>query len=69
MKVRDLIRHSILARGQYITVTEHVSRDIKNNYSSENIGRYDFGRDQDTVLSLKVNTFRPTEYGYHIDAE
>lgn len=68
MKIKDLIRHSHLDRGQYITVTEHTNRDVRTTYSSKDIGRYDFGRDQEKVLGLTVDTFRPTEYGIHIDA-
>lgn len=66
MKVKQLISHSHLIKGQYITVTD---RTTGAEYSSEKIGRYDFGRDQDVVLALKVNTFKPTAYGFHVDAE
>ena len=66
MKVKELIGHSFLTKGQYITV---VDRTNGIEYSSENIGRYDFGKNQETVLKMKVNSFRPTEYGIHIDAE
>lgn len=66
MKVKQLIEHSHLIKGQYITISDHTSGI---EYSSEQIGRYDFGRNQEQVLRLKVNTFRPTDYGFHIDAE
>lgn len=68
MKVKDLISHSWLEMGQYITVKEFVRLGVKIDYSSENIGRYDFGKNQDHVLNLTVATFHPTPYGYHIDA-
>lgn len=66
MKVRDLIGHSMLTRDQFITLTDHASG---TEYSTEGIGRYDFGKDADTVLSFTVHTFHPTVYGIHIDAE
>ena len=66
MKVKQLIGFTNLIKDQYITVTDHTN---KIDYSSKGIGRYDFGRSQDTVLALKVNTFKPTTYGIHIDAE
>lgn len=70
MKIRHLIAHSHLVNGQYITVTDHSDRNNPAKYSTEGIGRYNFGpKIQEKVLDLKVNTFRPTEYGIHIDAE
>ena len=70
MKISQLIAHSHLVSGQYITVTDRSDRNRPTEYSSKGIGRYDFGpKNQDYVLSLKVNTFRPTAYEIHIDAE
>lgn len=70
MKIRQLIAHSHLISGQYITVSDHSDRNNVNEYTTQGIGRYDFGpKLQEKVLELKVNTFRPTEYGIHIDAE
>lgn len=65
MKVSQLISHTHLIKGQYITVT-----DLANNieYSSQSIGRYDFGVNQDTIMALTVETFEPTSYGLHIHA-
>lgn len=70
MKVKDLIEHSHLVRNQYVTVTDRTDREHPVEYSSQGIGRYDFGpKNQDKVLGLKVNTFRWTDFGFHIDAE
>lgn len=70
MKIKHLIEHSHLVSGQYITVTDRSDRNSPVEYSTKGIGRYDFGpKHQEKVLALKVNTFRPTEYGIHIDAE
>ena len=70
MKIKQLIAHSHLVSGQYITVRQYRPGMSHTEYSTQGIGRYDFGpKDQDYVLNLKVNTFRPTEYGIHIDAE
>ena len=66
MKCKDLIGHSHLTQGQYIVVI-----DVRNSrvFSSEGIGRYNFGRYQEQVLAMKVNSFEPTEFGLRIYAE
>lgn len=71
MKIKQLISHIHLVNGQYITVADRSGcNQAVVEYSTRGIGRYDFGpKHQETVMGLKVNTFRPTAYGIHIDAE
>ena len=69
MKVRDIIVHIHLEKGQYIQVSE--VRDHKLLvYTTGAQGRYYFGREHHAeVLDLNVKTFRLTKDGICIAAE